>query len=174
MFVAAAQAADNICYDENNAFTTQAPEGWVADSVKAKELGLCIVYFVEGKDFDSSPAIIYPRLVSSEKSGQAAIQEIVDENTLRLKENSKIFKVVKQPGLKNKSNLKFEFRHFRNGPTPNEFEAVAYHAGKKAVILSVLSTRSEKDFEVHKPKLKEFVRTIKPMTQKELEKFKTK
>ncbi len=146
----------------------------MSDAAKAKELGLCILYYVEGNTFDSSPAIIYPRLVSSEKEGQSAIEKVISDDTVRLKEKSKSLKVLEQPAIKNNSNLDFSFRHFRNGPTPNEFEAVAYHSGKKAVLLAVLSTRDEKDFESHKNKLNEFVTTIKPMSQKELQKYKTK
>lgn len=167
-------AADNICFDDNNAFSTQAPTGWVADTAKAKELGLCVVYFLKGKDFDSSPAIIYPRLVSSEKEGKAAIEKLLGEDTARLKEKSNTVKVIEQKSIKNKHGLNFEIRHFRNGPPPNEFEAVAYHAGKKAILISVLSTRSEKDFDTQRAKLNEFVGVIKPLSQNELEKYKAK
>lgn len=169
-----AGAADNICFVQNNAFSTQAPSGWVADTAKAKDLGLCVVYFLKGKDFDSSPAIIYPRLVASEKEGKAAIEKLLAEDTARLKEKSTSVKVLEQPAIKNKFNLIFEMSHFRNGPQPNEFEAVAYHAGKKAILLSVLSTRNEKDFDSHRAKLNEFVGMIKPLSQKELEKYKAK
>lgn len=174
MFLSAAKAADSICFDEHNAFSTQAPSGWVSDTAKAKELGICVVYFLKGKDFDSSPAVIYPRLVSSEKIGKAAIEKILDEDTSRLKAKSTTTKVIEQPIVKNKSNLEFEIRHFRYGPPPNEFEAVAYHAGNKAVLLSVLSARSEKDFNSQKSKLNEFVGAILPISRRELEKYKSK
>lgn len=173
-FSVSASSADNICFDQNNAFSTQAPSGWVADTAKAKELGLCVVYFLKDKDFDSSPAIIYPRLVASEKEGKVAIEKLLAEDTARLKEKSTSVKVLEQSAIKNKSDLVFEIRHFRNGPQPNEFEAVAYYAGKKAILLSVLSTRNEKDFDSHRAKLNEFVDMIKPLSQKELEKYKTK
>ena len=171
---AAVFAADNICFDDNNAFSTQAPTGWVSDTTKAKELGLCVVYYLKGKDFDTSPAIIYPRLVNSEKEGKPAIEKLLSEDTARLKEKSNKVKVTDQKSIKNKNDLTFEIRHFRNGPPPNEFEAVAYHAAKKAILISVLSTRSEKNFDLHIAKLNEFVEKIKPLTQKELEKYRAK
>ncbi len=173
VFTSILHAGDNICFDENNAFLTQAPVGWVADTAKAKELGLCAVYVVKGKDFDSSPAIIYPRLGGTANEGKAAVEEFILESTALLKD-SKTLKVLTKPAIKNKSGLKFEIRHFLNGPPPNDFEAIAYHAGKKAVLVLVLSTRSEKAFDSHRMKLAEFVKTIKPLSQKELEKYKNK
>lgn len=172
IFSFSAKAADSICFDGNNAFLTTAPKGWVSDTVKAKELGLCVVYYLKGKDFDSSPAIIYPRLVTSEKDGDDAIEDIVNADFNRLKKKSVSAKISERPSIKNKFNLAFKIHHFKNGPSPNEFEAVAYHAGKKAVLLLVLSTRDEKDFLLQESALIEFADQIKPLSQSELAKLK--
>ncbi len=166
-----AHAADNICYDEANAFSTQAPEGWVADSEKAKELGLCIVYYLKGKDFDSSPAVIYPNLVKSDKNGQAAVDKILAGDIATFKEKSETLEILKQSPIQSKSKLDFAVRHFRKGPPPNEFEAVAYHPGKKAVLIVVLSSRNEKDFDTQKVKLEEFLKAIKPVSRKDLAQY---
>lgn len=166
-------ASDAICYDDNNSFATQAPVGWIADFNQAKQLGLCVVYYMKGYTFDSSPAIIYPRLMTTEDQGDKAISRIISEDTDRLKKKgASELKVTEQPKTKNNHGLEFQFRHYANGPAPNEFEAVSYYAGKKAVLLSVFSTRSKDAFEKHNSKLKEFVMGIKPVSKDELKKIK--
>ena len=174
LFSAQAMASDSICFDDNNAFGTQAPKGWVADFNKAKQLGLCVIYYVEGYDFNSSPAVIYPNLLSSEEQGENAIKEMIAYNTKRLRaRGAPKLKVVEKSKITNPHGLEFHFRYFSNGPAPQEFEALAYHAGNKVVLLSVFSARSLKAFEAHKKKLEEFAMDIRPVSREEVKKYKS-
>lgn len=173
-FSANAPASDAICFDGNNSFATQAPSGWVADFDKAKEFGLCVIYYVRGTTFDSSPAVIYPNLVTTKLNGKAAVDDNIALNTGRLKKRKPTVKVESKKPIKNKHGLSFEIRYFIEGPPPQEFEAVAYHAGKNAVLLSVFSTRSKKAFDSHKGKLNEFVEKIRQVSKDELKKHQKK
>jgi len=49
-------ADDSICFDKHQSFSSSAPKGWVADFQKGKALGTCVVYYLKGTTFDSSPA----------------------------------------------------------------------------------------------------------------------
>ena len=167
-------ASDAICFDDKNSFATQAPSGWVADFDKAKELGLCVIYYVRGTTFDSSPAVIYPNLVTTKLNGKAAIDDNIALNTGRLKKRKPTVKIESKKAIKNKNGLGFEIRYFIEGPPPQEYEAVAYHAGKNAVLLSVFSTRSKKAFDSHKGKLNEFVEKIRRVSKDELKKHQKK
>lgn len=169
-----AVADHSICFDDQNAFVSSAPKGWVADYKKGKELGLCVLYYLKGSTFDSSPAVLYPNLVQSNNSS-AKIKEIVEINSQRLREKKSDITIQSKPSQKNKHGLLFENRHFLEGPSPQEYEAVAYHAAKgNSVLMAVLSTRSKNDFEKHKSSLTEFVETVRPISRNELDKFKKK
>jgi hypothetical protein len=162
-------AADTICFDKGNAFATSAPKGWVSNKEQAAQLGLCVVYHVKGANFDSSPAVIYPRLVATRDEGDEAIKQIIAQNTTILRRVSKSLEVSKLPAQTNASGLIFQIRHFFDGPPPNEFEAVAYHAGRQAVLLAVFSSRTRHGFESQLPKFHEFLMSIRPVSRTELE-----
>lgn len=157
------QANESICFDKNQSFASFAPKGWVADFEKAKVLGACVVYYLKGETFDSSPAIIYPVLAGMKRSGAQAVVDNIAHNTRLLKSRKPTLKVIKKKSVTNSSGLKFEIRHFSNGPAPQEFEAVGYHGVKNAVLLAVYSTRSQDNFNKHLKAHKEFLMAIKPM-----------
>ena len=160
-------AAGSICYDDNNAFATVAPDGWVADYDTANRLGLCVMYILEGTDFDTSPAVIYPRLVATEDPDETAVSNMIlqSEKMLRDRGGDKL-SIIALPTETNGHGVEFQVRYFRDGPAPNEYEMVAYHGAKNAVFLVVYSTRSESVFEAHKAKLKEVLGQVVPMSRK--------
>ena len=154
---------DSICFDKYQSFASSAPEGWVADFKKGKALGTCVVYYLKGKTFDDSPAVIYPNLAGMNESGVEAVKANIDLNTKRLKLRKSSTKVAKKKSIKNPYGLKFDVRYYSNGPAPQEFEAVGYYGAKKAVLLAVYSARSKANFEKYLKAHNDFLMTIKPM-----------
>lgn len=152
-----------ICFDKHQSFAIEAPNGWVADYKKGEGLGACVVYYLKGETFDSSPAIIYPVLAGMKESGTNAIKANIALNTKKLKSRKSSLKVTQKKSITNSSGLRFDVHYFSEGPAPQEYEAVGYHGVKKAVLLAVYSARNKANFKKHLEAHREFLMSIKPM-----------
>ena len=135
-----------ICYQEGAAFLLPPPDGWVGDPAVAGRLGLCGVFYPEGYDFNSAPAVMYPRLVKA-LPGDSLEDRAQKQAALTLREFRSLpggqnLTLRKEKAYTAASGLAFALRRFDNGPPPNVAEAAAYAIHNDAIFIVVLSARS--------------------------------
>ncbi len=153
---------DTVLIQDNITLGTHAPIGWWLDKKASESMGVCAMYILESKNFDNSPAIIYPRIASSDYIGEKGVDKQIEESTKMLKTASKTLMNISENDFKNKADLKFKIRKFMNGPRPNSFEKIAYLVFKNRVFLAVYSAQNEEDFNKHEKKFTEFLDNISP------------
>ena len=135
------KAIDTVLVQGKASIGTKAPLGWTPVR-NPMNLGICVAYVLKGHGFDDSPSVIYPRLVSGR-----TIEDLVRESADHLKRSSPIFRLEKKKDYRSKQGVSFAVRHFLNGPAPNRFEAVGYHAYKGQLLIIVFSNIERKDFD---------------------------
>lgn len=136
-------AQGGICYWGSVGFMMGPPEGWVNLPEMAAASGLCFTFVPAGYDFDNAPAVIYPNM--GDAKGDDAWVEILSQGILqqmrRLPGGENLQLVRGEPF--SARNLNFELRYFNNGPSPNNFELVAYHIQDEVILLVVLSAKTK-------------------------------
>lgn len=151
-------ASDTICYDEKNAFVFESGKQWQLDAKAADKMGLCAIYTLKDYSFDDSPAIIYPRLITTNES----LKDMIDKDKLDYQKKSITAFILKHKKFKSKKNkLDFEVLSFNNGASPNEYEYVFYHKAKNAILLIVLSVRNQQDLKKYLNDLEKFAAKVK-------------
>lgn len=135
-----------ICYQEGAAFLMIPPDGWVGDPAAAGQLGLCGVFYPAGYDFNSAPAVMYPRLAkafpgdSLEDRAQKQAEFTLRE--FRILPGGQDLTLRKGKAYTTTGGLTFALRRFDNGPPPNVSEAAAYTIHNDAILIVVLSAKS--------------------------------
>ncbi len=135
------KAIDTVLVQGKASVGTKAPPDWIPVR-NPKNLGLCVAYVLKGHNFDDSPSVIYPRLVSGR-----TIEQLVQASADHLKRSSPSFRLEKKKDFRSKKDVSFAVRYFLNGPAPNRFEAVGYLAYKGQLLIVVYSNLSRKDFD---------------------------
>lgn len=163
----AALHAQEICYSGNSSFAMSAPEGWRADEEGARRLGICVVYVLKESTFDDSPAVIYPNLVPvpPDSAGNIDLPAFVERDLERFRERASTLKVTDGGSRETGAGLRFVSRRLLEGPRPNEFEEIAYHATEDAVLIAVLSTRTLAALDANRPALLAFLEGIRPLSR---------
>lgn len=139
---------------------TKAPDGWVRDNTLFSRYGVCAFYYIKGKDFNSSPVVIYPKIIFGQ-AGEKAINSIVS-NMVKTFKSSKAFRLKNEKPYQSKNGFNFVVKHFLNGPPPNQFEAVGYLSFKNSIFLLVYSARTEVDFNKYMSKFTEALDRVSP------------
>ncbi|MDL2306778.1 hypothetical protein LJC48_01930 [Desulfovibrio sp. OttesenSCG-928-C06] len=137
-----------ICYRGESGFVISPPEGWVNLSEQAAKMGLCVLYAPAGYNFDNAPAVIYPTVIAAPKGADpVAVQaEKVFRQHMKRPEGRQIW--LENPGVFfSASGLEYALRYFRNGPSPNDFEMVAYHVEDGSMLMVVLSSVKNKEIQ---------------------------
>lgn len=163
MTEAVASAEGSVCYSGQSAVSSEPPKGWSADYAGATKVGICIAYILNGYTFDTTPATIYPLLMPAKKrtpSGAIDLDDFIKGDIARFSGHAPKVKVERAPGLKSHSGIRFVAREFLNGPSPNEFEEVAYVGTNDAVLMAILSARTAGDLQKYKPAFLEFVSAL--------------
>lgn len=138
-----------VCYYASEGFVVSPPPGWGNLPDTAASMRLCGVYTPDGADFHGAPAIIYPRVVGVEpgEPDPAGAMSARSLEMLRERPDGGATALRKSAPVVTQAGLKFELYFIDNGPRPNNFELLACHAGKEAMLILVLSAtgREERD-----------------------------
>ena len=74
-------------------------------------LGLCVAYVLDGRTFDDSPSVVFPRLAGG------SVEDIVNASADQLKQSSPAFRLEKKEDYRSRKDLTFAIRYFLNGPS---------------------------------------------------------
>lgn len=163
MVASAAHAQTVMCPGTEPAVQLQIPDGWKADATIARRLGVCAVFEKLNTDFDSSPAIIYPNIVPTSvtlpryPNGSVNLTTFINDDVASFRAKSVTLRIRSAEDIATPLGDVFVVRDFLNGPPPNEFEESAYLAVGKAVLVLVLSARSEHELQAAIPSFRRFV-----------------
>ena len=145
----------SICYAGEMAYTIAAPEGWQIDNRAGKSNGLCTLLYPKGSSWSDGPAVMYPNLL---EKGNEELATVVRRDLDRLREASSDVVVADSklpPGPESPAVVKRI-----HGKEVNGYQEYAYLDGKKAVIVLVLASRTQSDFEGALPAFAKLVRSV--------------
>ena len=146
-----------ICYQEDAAFLMVPPEGWVGDPAAANQLGLCGVFYPVDYDFNTAPAVMYPRLMKAfpgdSLEDRAQKQAEFTLRKFRALPGGQGLILRKEKAYTAGGGLTFALRRFDNGPPPNVAEAAAYAIHNDAIFIVVLSAKSAGQLSPYLPAL---------------------
>jgi hypothetical protein len=151
----AAMRGASVCYAGEAAFTIAAPEGWQIDNLTGHRNGLCTVLYPNGSSWSDGPAVMYPNLLAKGKEELAAV---VRRDLDRVRQNSSDVVVADSklpPGPESRAVVKRI--HGKGG---NGYQEYAYLDGKSAVIVVVLASKTQSDFERALPAFAKVVRSV--------------
>lgn len=138
-------AQAHVCFDTLNAINTLPPKGWELSREGMKQTGLCAVYVQGGTTFDTSPVVMYPRLVPlGEKE---TFKGFIDADLARFREKKNDVKVAQLAEIRSRLGPKYQVYRLFDGPSPGEFEYIGYLPVRGAVYLFVASGRKRVDVE---------------------------
>lgn len=149
-----------ICFDRKNTVLAEAPRGWIADYESGKKIGLCVVFYPRGTTFHTTPALIYPNLVTTDE----ALQPFIEGDLERFSRTTGS-KVETLPAIRADDQMSFELRRLVNGPPPNEHEIIAYHAADGAILLAVLSARTAANIDAYRGSFQTFLEQMRVIPQ---------
>ena len=153
---------DVVLLQDDLSIGAQAPKNWILDRNAAKNFGLCAMYVIKGFSLNNSPAIIYPRISGQKCTNDNVLEEIIQEQAQKYKNESPKFTLEKMPSYKNKKGLIFQVRKYFNGPSPNNFELVGYLRFKNELFLAVYSSKDLKSFNQHITAFNDFLDRVSP------------
>lgn len=130
-----------ICYYASEGYVVAPPPGWGNLPDTAAGMRLCGVYTPDRADFHNTPAVIYPRVVGVEpgEADPAGAMSARSLAMLQARPGGENTALRKGAPVTSKAGLKFDLYFIDNGPHPNNYELLACHAGKEAMLILVLS-----------------------------------
>jgi hypothetical protein len=151
----AATGEPSICYAGEAAYTIAAPEGWQIDNGAGHRDGLCTVLYPKGSSWTDGPAVMYPSLLEKGKEDLAAVVRR-DLDRFRATPSDVVVADSKlPPGPESRAVVKRI--HGKGG---NGYQECAYLDGKSAVIVVVLASKTQSDFERALPAFAKVVRSV--------------
>lgn len=139
-----------LCYRGEVGYMLAPPPGWLNLRDAAESFGTCVIYVPEGYDFDSAPAVIYPNVVGV-GAGADPVKAEVERMRAKLSaapDGDKLQVVAGEP-FKSAFGVEFQLYYFNNGPSPNNFELVAYNVQGEAMLMTVLSAMTDQERRVY-------------------------
>jgi len=132
-----------ILYGNRHAFTITAPEGWVLDNSSGVNQGLHAVFYPEGSSWKEAETVMYAN--GYDKQNVLDTLESFMEGDAESFRNKHPDIEIKDAGTRELPRGVASIRHFFG----ENYESVAYIDSEGAVIVIVMSSRTEKEFFVN-------------------------
>jgi len=150
-----AGAQTGMVYGDSHAFFVTAPAGWVLDNRSGLRDGVHAAFYPQGSSWTDSPAVMYAN-GSTRSSGQT-LDSFIADDIQTFRGRSPQIQVKEGPSIKTKDGRVAVVRYF-SGDQSGNYEAVAYIAEKKAMIVLALSARSQDAYQRSLQSFEELVR----------------
>jgi hypothetical protein len=151
----AAEAQTGIVYGDSHAFFVTAPDGWVLDNRSGLANGVHAGFYPQGSSWRDSPAVMYANGVG--RSSGETLDSFIADDIQTFRGRSPQIQVKEGPPIKTKDGRVALMRYF-SGDQSGNYEAVAYIAEKKAIIVLALSARSQDAYQRSLQSFDELVR----------------
>lgn len=142
-----------ICYDSRAAFYLPLPTGWTNSHASAERFNVCGMYYPQGHNFYSAPAVMYPVVydappgASLEERAQKRAQMVLHQ--LKAMPGSEKLTLRTGKPYTTANGQTFAVRFFDNGPPPNTAEATAVIVHNGSIFEVVLSALSKEQLEAN-------------------------
>ncbi len=127
-----------------SAFSLDAPSGWVEDNSVALDNRLNAVYYPENSSWNESSTVIYSNI--EDLNEEKTMKDIITWDIANYKIGAGDLKVTTQPTINIKKGMKATVKYI-TGTSYESFEAVAYVQIEDHVVIVVLSSKSQEDFD---------------------------
>ena len=144
-----------IIYGTNHAYSLSAPKGWVMDNQSGVGQGVFAVFYPHGSSWENGTAVMNTSVITKRDAKQSFDDVIRDEQADSRKHFPSL-KIVDAPGLPTRRGDIASVKYL-TGDSAGNFEAIAYINETKLVVLIVLSSRSQKEFDSSLPAFAELV-----------------
>jgi len=131
---------------QNESYILYAPRDWILDGKSGLNQNFCIVGYPEGADWENSTAVFYTNRLSKISSALKSLPEIIRADVAQFKKDYPRIQVNDEPALRTKDGRLASVRHFLLAAPPL-FEAVAYIDHPEYVLVLVLTSKTQDDFE---------------------------
>ena len=145
-----------IMYGQDHVFAIKLPPGWVVNPEIGKQLGLHAVMYPEGSSWQDSMVTMYSSFVHKGKD-KKSLEAIIEEDIAGYRKGSPHLKVENVASLPVRNRKQRIIVKYFSGDQGGNFDAVAYIEESKVVVMLVLNSRTEKDFQSTLPAFRELV-----------------
>ena len=149
-----------MLYGEDHAFWLTAPPGWMLDNSSGVPQGLHAVFYPRGSSWQNSPSVMYANGVHKDMDAHETFEQFIADDSLHFLERDSTMHIARAPDLSTKEGKLVIVRKFFY----SQYEAVAYIDEPKVVVLIVLTTRSQADFQHAYSAFEQLVRSYWFMT----------
>jgi hypothetical protein len=157
--VAIADDDDNgLLYGDNHAFFVTAPPGWVLDNRSGVPAGLHAVFYPRGSSWKDSAAVMYAHVTNREP--RDSLNSFITGDIRVVRDRTPKVQVRDESPIVTKHGPVASVRYF-SGDTPRNYEAVAYIAEKRVIVVIALTARTQDAFERSLPSFEKLVRSYR-------------
>jgi hypothetical protein len=138
-------SSNGLVYGSGHSFMISAPIGWVLDNSSGVNQGLHAVFYPKGSTWKDSITVMYVN--TAERKPDESLDDFIKGDTDNFKEKgSSNIKIQNAEPIKTKDGKTAQVRHFRGDQWGNS-ESVAYIQENKIIVMIVLTSRTDSDFQ---------------------------
>lgn len=145
-----------IVYGKDHAFSITAPKGWVLDNQSGVNQGLHAVFYPKEGSWDKLVSVMYVNTTHKDVEGNETIEKLISHDVSQFKKNSPSIEIEDSPSIVTFDNKEVIIKKFFDD---KNYEAVGYLDEKKIIVILVLTSRDEQDFEESLSAFEELVKS---------------
>jgi hypothetical protein len=136
----AAEGQTGVVYGDSHAFFITAPPGWVLDNQSGLADRVHAAFYPKGSNWTDSAAVMYAN--GAARSSGETLDSFIADDVKTFRDRSPQIQVKEGSRIKTKDGRMALVRYF-SGERSGNYEAVAYIAEKRAIVVLALSARSQ-------------------------------
>ncbi len=144
-----------ILLGRNFSFVLKEPAGWILDVETAKPRDLQAVLYAQGSSWKNAVSVMYARVIYKNEIQNTA-ERVIANDVAEFLKLSKDSKVSDSPALTTRDKKTAIVKAFYDGANKN-YESVAFIDETKVVVILVLSSRDNGEYEKSLPAFKDLV-----------------
>ncbi len=134
-----------IVYGSNFAYMISAPKGWIMDDVKARQLGLSVLFYRRGETWEKGNAVMYVNAVGRKKGVSTA--KVIADDIAETKKNGGLRLTVRlDKPVASEAQSKATTYLFHDVDAKTIDERISYVETPTVILLIVLTSKTTKDF----------------------------
>jgi surface antigen len=159
-----------VIFGPGHAFSLDAPDQWVLDNESGSAQGLQAVFYPVGKSWTNAPVVIYANVILKKNPRTENARTVAARDIADFRKKSPTLKVTDAAPLPTGDQVaghpKRAIVKYFSGDDFGNSEAVAYIDESKVVVMLVLSSRKETNFQPALPTFAQLVRSYRFLTDK--------
>ena len=142
-----------ILFGKDIMFAVKAPEGWLLDEGGGARPRVTAIFNPKGSSsWEESVVFMYVNAVC--RCGAKSLEEFIEGDVKKFREHSPDLKVSDGPAMKLEGGQEVPVKHFSTG---DRVESVVYVEEGETVLIFVLTSRTQKDFDASMGAFNQFI-----------------